>query len=227
MTFGRSSKAGVGIAFTTAAGLIATGVSRLIDERRKRDEELRSILREVVKAYNQAKSTRRMAALGLLDVRSRRLPGRLHAEEVKEELRTIMTELNDAQLRFEAIGRECQQSDLFSRRARRDSVIRELRTAENYINKSVLDKWESDGGGVWGGAEPNVLEELGLRAFIDQGFQENVSKPLTQITFVLQQELFGIVGSRGRWWMSDELEDQNRRLDDLDRRLSAMENRRR
>ena len=181
------SRAGVGIAITTVAGAVATGAFQLVDERRARDQERRRVFRETVEAYNQVKATRRrLRALGLLNHRS----DRLVAEEALE-LRSIMAMLSDAQLRFEAIAREVDQSDLF---AQKDAVTAKLKEVERYINGSVVQKWERQGARVKEGADPSALEDLGLREFIadnSSAFLKNVSTPLLGLTSILCEELFG------------------------------------
>jgi hypothetical protein len=68
------SKAGVAIAFTTVAGVIATGALKLTDHRRTRDQERRKVFHDVVEAYNEAKSARRgLSAMGLLKPKPHRL----------------------------------------------------------------------------------------------------------------------------------------------------------
>jgi hypothetical protein len=177
------SRAGVGIAATTVAGAVATGAYKLVDEHRGRDQERRRVFHEVVEAYNEFKATRRsLKSLGLLSPRS----GQLQAEEAKE-LRLVMARLNDAQLKFEAIAREVAESDLFNRR---ESITGELRAVEDYINKSVLDLWERNGGRVWSGADVGVIETLALRDF-DRNFKQQVRTPLDRLTQILHQELFG------------------------------------
>ena len=182
------SRAGVGIAFTTVAGVIATGAFRLVDVRRGRDQERRKIFHDVVEAYNQIKSARRrLRALGLLEARKEVL----HAEEVKE-LRSAMAELNDAQLRFEAIKRECEQSDLFTNKG---SIITELGSVEAYVNYCLLKKWELNASRIWDGADPSVLDNLEVKDFIGRGgdrhFDDKVAIRLRRITHILQAELFG------------------------------------
>lgn len=177
------SKAGVAIAATTVAGAVATGALKLVDEWRVRDQERRRVFRDVVETYNEVKSIRRtLRALGLLIPRS----DPLTAKEAKDAL-TIMTRLNDAQLRFEAIKREIEQSNLFNHP---DLVISELRTVEDYINKSVIGKWEKSQGRIREGAAHGELDNLGLPGFIE-GFRENIFEPLRRITSALHEELFG------------------------------------
>jgi hypothetical protein len=150
------SKAGVAIAATTVAGAVATGALKLVDEWRVRDQERRRVFHDVVETYNEVKSIRRnLRALGLLIPRS----DPLTAEEAKDVL-SIMTRLNDAQLRFEAIKREVEQSNLFNHP---DLVISELRTVENYINKSVIGKWEESQGRIREGAAHGELDNLRQR----------------------------------------------------------------
>jgi hypothetical protein len=182
------SRAGVGIAITTVAGAVATGAFQLVDERRGRDQERRRVFREVVEAYNQVKATRRrMRALGLLN---RSDP--LLAEEA-QELRSIMAMLSDAQLRFEAMAREVDQSDLFAQKDK-DVVTTGLGEVVNYIRDSVLKKWEYHGARVQAKAYPSVLKDLELQGFIaheSRTFENIVCKPLDSLTEVLCEELFG------------------------------------
>lgn len=177
------SKAGVAIAATTVAGAVATGALKLVDEWRVRDQERRRVFHDVVETYNEVKSIRRsLRALGFL------IPGSdpLTAEEAKDVL-IIMTRLNDAQLRFEAIKREVEQSNLFNHP---DPVIRELRTVEDYINKFAIEKWEESQGRIREGAGPGELDNLRLPDFI-KGFRENIFEPLHRLTSALHEELFG------------------------------------
>jgi hypothetical protein len=177
------SKAGVALAFTTVAGAIATGGFKLIDERRARDHERRRIYREVLEAYNEVKSTRRrLRAVGLAKEKTKPL----QPEEVKE-LRSIMLELSNAQLRFELILKECRQSDLF---IRNDLLIKELRTVECFLNKAFVEKWEEYGGEVREGVNREVLQNLKFDSFLAKS-KYCVSLPLDQITQIIQAELFG------------------------------------
>ena len=178
------SKAGVTTAVITVAGAIANGIFRLLDERRLRDQERRRVFHDVVGAYNAVKAARRgMRALGLANFRQPEL-----GAEAAKELRSTMAGLNDAQLQFEAITREVEQADLFKRKK---DVLAQLRTVEDYINKSVLDGWERYGSDAWAGATPNVVESLRLGPFMTEGFKRHVSEPLDVLTEILQDELFG------------------------------------
>jgi hypothetical protein len=178
------AKAGVGIAATTVAGAIATASFKLVDEQRALDQERRKVFSEIVRAYNQVKSTRRgLKAWGSLTTRSEQA---LQAEEAKE-LRTIMAKLNDAQLQFEAIAREIEQSHLFKREG---PIIENLRAVENYINHSVLDRWEDHGWEVWEGANPIICNSLGFQDF-EKDFKKQIRRPMDELTEALHRELFG------------------------------------
>jgi hypothetical protein len=167
------------------AGAVATGAFKLVDEQRVRDQERRKIFYEIVRVYNQVKSTRRtFKALGVLKTGSR-VP--LRADEAKE-LRATMAILNDAQLRLEAIVREIDQSDLFDKKR---LIMQRLRIAEDYINKNVLDLWEANGGDVWEGADPTVYMKLRLKEFVAAGFKKNVRIQLDELTKEMHKELFG------------------------------------
>jgi hypothetical protein len=177
------SKAGVTIAVTTVAGAVATAALKLVDEWRVRDQERRKVFHDVVETYNEVKSIRRsLRALGLLSPRR----GRLTAEEAEEVL-TIMTRLNAAQLRFEAIKKEVEQSNLFTHL---DLVTRELRTVEDYINKCAIAKWEKSTGHIRKGADRHELDNLELPRFIE-GFEYHIFRPLDNLTLTLHEELFG------------------------------------
>ena len=177
------SKAGVAIAATTVAGAVATAALKLVDEWRLRDQERRRVFHEIVEAYNEVKSIRRsLRALGLLSPRL----GPLTAEEAEEVL-TIMTRLNSAQLRFEAIKKEVEQSNLFNNL---DLVTRELRTVEDYINKSVISKWEKSEGRIRKEADRRELDNLKLPDFV-RGFELHIFASLDSLTLALHRELFG------------------------------------
>jgi hypothetical protein len=177
------SKAGVTIAVTTVAGAVATAALKLVDEWRVRDQERRKVFHDVVETYNEVKSIRRsLRALGLLSPRS----GPMTAEEAEEVL-TIMTRLNAAQLRFEAIKKEVEQSNLFTHL---DLVTRELRTVEDYINKCAIAKWEKSAGRIRKGADRRELDNLELPGFIG-GFEDHIFRPLDDLTLTLHEELFG------------------------------------
>jgi hypothetical protein len=178
------SKAGVTIAVITVAGAMANIGIKALDERRARDLERRRLFHDIVDAYNAAKAARRgMSALGFKEQRD----VALRADEA-DELRSIMAKLNETQLRFEAIKREVEQSDLFRRR---NDMLQQLRIIEDYINKSVLDQWEKLGCKVWAGATPETVDGLNLRHFIVDGFQTHVSAPLKILTQIIQGELAG------------------------------------
>jgi hypothetical protein len=177
------SKAGVTIAVTTVAGAVAAAALKLVDEWRVRDQERRKVFHDVVETYNEVKSIRRsLRALGLLSPRC----GPLTAEEAEEVL-TIMTRLNAAQLRFEAIKKEVEQSNLFTHL---DLVTKELRTVENYINKCAIEKWEKSAGCIRKGADRHELDNLQLPVFIE-GFEHHIFRPLDNLTVTLHEELFG------------------------------------
>jgi hypothetical protein len=183
------SKAGIAVAFTTVAGALAAWALKLVDERRGRDEERRKVFEQVLEAYNECKSVRRrLAALGLLGNQAGALrPDEKLQPEAVKELRALMVKLNDAQLRFEAIKRVLDQSDLFRRKV---LIIRELRMVEDYVNKSALDKWEAEGRCFWGEVDAQSVTRLGLQAFNSE-FKRHVSAPLDRITDALEKELFG------------------------------------
>ncbi len=129
-----------------------------------------------------------MEALGLVGsgVPSPRSGTNLRAEEVKE-LRSIMSRLDDAQLRFEALKREVHQSDLFRNKI---DVEQELKLVEDYINKVALSNWQKCGKSVWENEPADVLQNLGLQEF-HRFFEWNISKRLDHLTELLQAELFG------------------------------------
>lgn len=183
------SKAGVTIAVITVAGAVATAALKLVDEWRVRDQERRKVFHDVVETYNEVKSIRRsLRALGLLSPRSGPLTAEdpLTAEEAEKVL-TIMTRLNAAQLRFEAIKKEVEQSNLFTHL---DLVTRELRTVEDYINKCAIAKWEKSEGRIRKGADRHELDNLELPGFIG-GFEDHIFRPLDDLTLTLHEELFG------------------------------------
>ncbi|WP_142098172.1 hypothetical protein [Pseudonocardia cypriaca] len=181
------SDAGLSVAVVTVAGAFATGFFKVLDERQLRDQERRKVFHELIDEYNQVKGVRRgLAALGVHKQRTRSLS----SDETKE-LRAAMAKLNDAQLRFEAIKREVEQSNLFRRNA---DVARELREVEHFINRCVLDKWENYGGDIWEDASPSVLGNLGLATSMTAGFKSHVKQPLDRLTNILHEELFGRPG---------------------------------
>lgn len=177
------SKAGVAIAATTVAGAVATAALKLVDEWRVRDQERRRVFHDVVEAYNEVKSIRRtLRALGLLSTKS----DPVTAEEAEDVLK-IMTRLNTAQLRFEAIKKEVEQSNLFTNL---DLVTKELKTVEEYINQSAISKWEKSAGCIRKGADRRILDDLKLPDFIS-GFGPHIFAPLDRLTLALHRELFG------------------------------------
>ena len=117
-----------------------------------------------------------------------------------------MTELNAAQLSFEAIARELKHSDLAA--DLRKIVIAELKAPEKYLNDHAVHKWQKAGGGIWIGAKSTKIEALDLKAFIGGrgdghfDFEKEVSTRLDHIARVLQGKLFGhpTPDETETWW---------------------------
>lgn len=197
-TWSDISEAGVQVAVITVLGAVVTAAFKYVDERRTRDEQRRRAFHDVLASYNQVKAVRRnLEALGMFRFDSSR---RLGAEQARE-LRAQMAALNEAQLSFETIARELEQSGLFRNLF---DIVDQLRTAENYLNKCVVAKWQSNGGEVWEGAGASELAGLELDKFIGghhdgfAAFENRVSTPLDQITDALHEELFGKPTKRAR-----------------------------
>lgn len=105
-----------------------------------------------------------------------------------------MMVLNEAQLRFEALARQLEESGLFKDL---NSITRRLRTVEKYLGDKVLEKWERSGGKIWEGSDASVLGPLTLEEFIGDknhfhDFEREVSTPLDKLTDTLHDQLFGV-----------------------------------
>jgi hypothetical protein len=185
------SRAGIQIAAVTMLGVLVAVAFRSVDERRTRDEQRRRLFQDVVTSYNEVKSVRRHL----------RAQGMLHAASITplkaaraQDIRTQMGRLIEAQLSFEARRRELEQSDLFKDV---EVVCDMLARAEQYLNKSVIAKWEHHGGAIVEGADAAALDALGLTPFIGyahdgfHAFQTKISVPLDDLTRVLHDEIFG------------------------------------
>jgi len=184
------AKTGLQLCAITALGVVVTAAFRLVDARRARDQQRRQLFREILTAYNQVKATRRnLRALGMLDVGCRIFDG----DQVKE-LKAEMRAVNEAQLRFEEIARSIEQTDLF-----RDSatIVELLRMAEEFLNKKVVEKWETEGGQISTGVGAVELGRLKLDVFVGHKrdgsteFEDHVSTPLDKLTKTIHRELFG------------------------------------
>jgi hypothetical protein len=95
--------------------------------------------------------------------------------------------LSDAQLQLEAIVREIEESHLFKRKS---PIKEKLREVENYINHSMLDRWEDYGGKVWEGSDPKICNGLELQTF-EENFHDEVRVRMDELTKELHRELFG------------------------------------
>jgi hypothetical protein len=186
----RYSAAGVGLAVTVVAGLLVTVSLRVVDGARSRDQELRRLFLEIVKAYNQIKGSRReLRALGLATPSfGRERTETLSSDDVKE-LHSCLSSLNQAQLALEQVKRDAGQSRLFS-----DSILRQLQTIESYINVVVVEKWERHGPKLRDGSPVTLIDDLGLMDFVayqSETFERCVSEPLRQITKYLNEQMYG------------------------------------
>jgi hypothetical protein len=108
-------------------------VKRQIRETRQRD--LRDFYRRMLGAYNAAKKTRR-----LLDAHS--WPADKAIKMSRKILDDLMSELQSAQLDFEALWREAQAGHkLFSEEKDRAAVVGHLKSAQTYL-RGVLEVHE-------------------------------------------------------------------------------------
>lgn len=189
-TWSDVSKAGVQIAVITVLSAVVTASFKYIDNARIRDEQRRQAFRDVLETYNEIKAARRtLRALGVarLDPTSRLTA--TTAEGIREQIAL----LNQAQLRLEAIGRALAESSLFRQAA---EIVSQLRIAENYVNKSVIDWWERCGEAIVEDAPLSAIEPLELMRFIGRKgdgsqFEDCLSTPLDRITDIIHDELFG------------------------------------
>lgn len=179
------SRAGVGIAFATVAAAAATGAFRIVDQRRARDEERRKLFSLAEQAYNDVKAVRRrMLALGLRERRTKSF-----TSEEWQELRDAIAKLNVAQLTFEALGKQIENSKLF---AREEGIVNALREVENYLNSKVLQTWEEHGWNAWKKTDTSLAEAVDLSDFTRTDlFKGNASERLEALSALLQEELFG------------------------------------
>jgi hypothetical protein len=194
-TWSDVSKAGIQIAVITVLSAVVTASFRYIDDVRARDEQRRQVFRDVLETYNEIKAVRRsLRALGIAHFDSSTRLTAVTAQGIREQ----MALLNQAQLRLETIARVLTESGLFTQVA---EVVTQLRIAERYINKSVIDRWEEHGDTIAEGATRSAIEPLDLQRFIGHEsdgsqFEECLSTPLDTIRDIIHDELFGSRGER-------------------------------
>lgn len=182
------SRAGVNLAVTAVAGILATAAFKMLDHARTKNQERLRIFKEVVAAYNELKAARRgLRALGFPSMEVHELRG----EEVKE-LRALMVSISETQLKFEALTREVEQSDLFEPK---DGVAKVLADVEQYMHDGVVKPWEGLGPQVWEGAQTTVFDRGVFEGFTakweDSKEFAAISTRLDSLTAVLHDRLFG------------------------------------
>ena len=160
------------------------------EDRRRVDEYIRSVRRELLEAYNRIKAVRRtLRAYGFRSPES----GVLTAEQVAEFEAQVHL-LVEAQLSLEKIARETKSdTQVFGSHGGR--IYHFIHKAESYVNQVVRD-WEKHPLAivVGGFAHPATTQMTHLQAFLDSatiGFKANVSEPVEEVERLIGGQLLG------------------------------------
>ncbi len=171
-------------------------------ERRRRDEYLLDVLRQLIEAYHEVKAVRRtLCAYGFCKPGSD--DGRpagwdeLAADRV-EQFRLQMSSLVKAQLELEQIERTFTESDEQNERTFSDAdTVKDLiHKAQSYVNR-IIDDWEARGVEVVVGADARVTTDTFPRlqgilgAAGGEGGIKNLSEQITRSQRLIQVQLLG------------------------------------